>query len=248
MPITINADLGEQGIHHATDLTLMQYIDVANIACGGHAGDTETVAHFETLANARGVQISAHISYPDKENFGRTSLKNTIAISDLLKSLDLQRTLLPTVERLKFHGALYNDCWHDTSLVEHLTPWIKSAGFTEVLAPPNSEIAKALSKEGITVINEGFIERRYLLADGRPVLMPRQYDLACIKSLEEAITQAKSIIAEQKLPVHTDQDHPKVQKIDFICDTICIHSDSSIAEQLAKHTRALLNQTQPTLT
>ena len=111
----INCDIGERG-EHPVDLELMELIDIANIACGGHAGDLKTVNLFRKLAEDHGVSISAHLSYPDKENFGRKSLD--ISASDLKKSLSEQYSLLDDVKTVKLHGALYNDCWLNEELAE----------------------------------------------------------------------------------------------------------------------------------
>ena len=110
----INCDIGEQGPLHEGDRALMEFIHIANIACDGHAGDKESVAAFRALAEQRGVRIAAHLSYPDKPNFGRASME--ISDEDLLAALDAQLALLPGVKLVKFHGALYNRACRDASL------------------------------------------------------------------------------------------------------------------------------------
>ena len=82
----INCDIGERGSQHPTDLELMNHIGMANIACGGHAGDEESIAVFSRIAKEKGLQIAAHLAYPDRLNFGRVSM--TIAVKELLAGLD----------------------------------------------------------------------------------------------------------------------------------------------------------------
>ncbi|MDX1294772.1 MAG: LamB/YcsF family protein, partial [Sulfurimonadaceae bacterium] len=102
----INCDIGERGVAHATDDALMEHIDIANVACGGHAGSHESVAYYLGLAEKFSVDVSAHLSYPDPENFGRKVMQ--IETPELLRSLDEQYALLSHVKCVKLHGALYN--------------------------------------------------------------------------------------------------------------------------------------------
>ena len=114
--MVVNCDIGERGVNHPTDLKLMTLISTANIACGGHAGDRESVDAFCALADKNNVTVSAHLSYPDKENFGRISMK--IDPERLADSLSEQYELMPpAVKRIKFHGALYNDAVAEVQVV-----------------------------------------------------------------------------------------------------------------------------------
>ncbi len=108
----INCDLGEGGEH---DDELMPLISACNIACGGHAGTLETMHHTVDMAMEHGVEIGAHPSYPDKENFGRVSVKMTH--EELKRSLVAQIMGLKQITEaegamlthVKPHGALYHD-------------------------------------------------------------------------------------------------------------------------------------------
>ncbi len=70
--IDLNCDLGEGC---PNDAELMKYVSSINVACGYHAGDEETMTRTVELAAARGIAVGAHPSYPDRENFGRTSME-----------------------------------------------------------------------------------------------------------------------------------------------------------------------------
>lgn len=70
--IDLNADLGEGA---GTDKELMPLISSANIACGGHAGDANSMRETIQLALDNKVAIGAHPGFEDKENFGRTRLQ-----------------------------------------------------------------------------------------------------------------------------------------------------------------------------
>ena len=77
--IDLNADLGEfdEPEALARDRAIMAQISSANIACGGHAGNDRTMIDMLESSAAAGVAAGAHPSYPDRENFGRTSMKMT---------------------------------------------------------------------------------------------------------------------------------------------------------------------------
>ncbi len=69
----LNCDIGERGADHSIDDELMSYIDMANIATGGHAGDLISMHHYIDMAIKHDVTICAHIGYPDVPNFGRVN-------------------------------------------------------------------------------------------------------------------------------------------------------------------------------
>src|SRR5436309_563960 len=74
MRIDLNCDLGEGC---AFDAELMPLITSANVACGFHAGDPSTAAATLRAAKEHGVQVGAHPSFPDREQFGRRELART---------------------------------------------------------------------------------------------------------------------------------------------------------------------------
>ena len=137
--ILINCDIGERGADHPVDMELMDHVGMANIACGGHAGDAASVEAFLRRARGRGVKVAAHLSYPDRENFGRSTIE--ISDEDLLASLDRQMELMREARTVKFHGALYNDANVDVRRARLLAKWMKAKGIEEVVTPFDSELA-----------------------------------------------------------------------------------------------------------
>lgn len=236
----INCDIGEKGPLHEGDCKLMDFIHIANLACDGHAGDKETVDAFRTLAQAREVGISAHLSYPDKANFGRATME--LSETGLLAALDAQLALLPGVKMVKFHGALYNDAWRDARLADLLAGWLMRCGISGLLAPADSELAAAARRLGINVLREAFIDRRYACDDsgGRLRLANRSEANAVITDVQEALAQAAEIVVRNRVNVSGDPARPVWKKIK--ADTLCIHSDSPIALELAQKLRAALEQ------
>lgn len=236
----INCDIGERGIDNKTDIELMQYIDIANIACGGHSGNSKSVRFYSELAKNNRVQITAHLSYPDKENFGRVSMN--IPSTELLKSLDNQLKLFPEIDFVKFHGALYNDSCNNKELAYLLSKWCLKNSIKRVLTQENSELAIQCEKKGIEIIKETFAERRYEFNGNtnRLYLRSRKKKDASIENIDEAIEQFNEIYRNRRVKAF-DRNTDIQSFINVDSDTICIHSDSKIALQLAKRIRKILD-------
>ncbi len=113
MKIDLNCDMGELD-DAAHEAALMAYITSANIACGGHAGDAQTMERTARLALERGVRIGAHPGYPDRENFGRLEIEMTgeaiaeTVYAQIARLDEVVRRVGGTTVHVKPHGALYN--------------------------------------------------------------------------------------------------------------------------------------------
>jgi len=241
----LNCDIGERGADHPVDRDLLPLIDLANIACGGHAGDAGSVDAFACLARRHGVRLAAHLSYPDRASFGRAT--PAIATGPLLASLSGQRALLPTARILKLHGALYNDTVYDAALATAVADWCASAGFDTVVTMKPGALATACAEREIGVLAEAFAERRYVAATSPPHLrlMPRREAEACIAEVAGALAQARRILRAGQVPVgvrrNADgsfgyEDRP------VVADTLCVHSDSPIALPLVRALRELVHR------
>ncbi len=220
----INCDIGERGVAHEVDDMLMEYIDIANIACGGHAGDIESIGYYTRLAKKHGVKTTAHLSYPDKENFGRHIMQ--ISETELLKDLEQQYNLIGGVESVKLHGALYNKVNIDEALADTLARWMKQQGVKEVLTPHLSALDLACKVHSITSIHEAFLDRRYIFQEGRLLLAPRSLPDALIEDVDEALLQYEGF---KKGHIFI-KDKPHSIK----AQTLCIHSDSTHALDILK--------------
>ncbi|QIW09213.1 5-oxoprolinase subunit PxpA [Francisella sp. LA112445] len=224
--LLINCDLGERGVAHTVDDQLVKYIDIANIACGGHAGDKQSVDYYVDLCQRNNVKITAHISYPDKEDFGRKVIK--IDDRSLCKSFDEQFALFEgNVKAIKPHGALYNELNVNEGLVKMFISWCVKNDIQELLVSPFGLLKKHAEENGIKIIKESFAERGYLLdKNNNPTLVPRGQPNAEIKEVQKAIKQYREL-AKGFINING-------QEIAFDSQTICIHSDSEIALELAK--------------
>ena len=232
--ILINCDIGERGPDNPLDLELLHWIDIANLACGGHAGNRESVSRFSDLAREEGITVTAHLSYPDRAGFGRRSI--ALTTEQLIESLQDQYRLLAGVGIVKFHGALYNDSCARTDLAQILARWLSGMRVTTVLTLPGSALAGECEALGINVLREAYAERRYQVdpATGALSLVSRARPWASIESLESAAQQARRIAVQGEVEALTGDSEGEVRLVPIPADTICIHSDSVIALPLAR--------------
>lgn len=219
MNVDISADLGEGSAGEEEIWTL---IDSANVACGGHVGDEQSMAIAARSAKQLGVRLGAHPSYPDRENFGRVSVK--IAAGKLRDALAEQIATLADVaarqgvvlRHVKPHGALYNDAHRDRPLANVI---VDAMALVEpalsLVAPDHSEMAVAARERGTAVIREAFADRRYE-ADGS--LMSRKKP-GSLLTIEEAVAQAASL-ATGGFVMAADGS-----RLPIAFDTLCVHAD-----------------------
>ena len=221
--IDLNADLGEGDPYDAELLTI---VSSCSIACGGHAGDAETMRITVAAAIKNGVSIGAHPAYPDREGFGRRS--GFMSGDALRESLQAQIEALASIaaeqgvaiSHVKPHGALYNDAVNDRELANVIaTAILATVPEANFVGLPNSELQKAAAASGLDFVGEGFIDRAYQ-DDGQ--LVPRSQPGAVHDSLELVLRQAISL----------------VDKV----DTLCIHGDTPGAAGVAKAVRDALEQ------
>lgn len=224
----INVDLGEGGVH---DQAFMAYVTSCNIACGGHAGDVETLRQVIEWACAEGVSIGAHPSYPDTENFGRRSLKmspdalKTSLIEQLTRFDEVVASMDAHWHHIKPHGALYNDLVHSDSLGTLFLDVLDHLRFKGVIyALAGSSWVARLRDANFKVWEEGFLDRRYA-DDG--TLLARKHPDALLQSTEAVVGQFLDI---QKGYVTTLSGGQR----SLSCQTLCLHSDTPQALERAE--------------
>ena len=237
--IELSCDLGEasdpNGI--ATERELWTLIDAANVACGGHAGDERSMRDAARLANDRGIILGAHPSYPDRENFGRRSMKmdprelRRALIHQLSEFAAIAAKEDVALQRVKAHGALYNDAHRDRALAEVLVDAVKEIDESiSIVAGDTSQMALAARDRGMHVIREAFVDRRYM-PDGS--LVSRK-DADALLSIEEAAEQAHRLATRREVIVRGGGS----LALEF--DTLCLHADTPGAVERARAIRARL--------
>lgn len=233
--IDLNADLGEGAPY---DEALLQIVSSANIACGGHAGDAQTMAHTVQLALANGVAVGAHPGYPDRDGFGRES--GFLRGEDLYDSLTQQVTQLADIAaqlgarlaHVKPHGALYNDAVRDAELADVIARVVAEApGSPAFMGMAGTELEAAATRHGLVFIAEAFIDRAYE-RDG--TLVSRKEPGAVHEDLNVATTQAARLAIDGRVTARNGDE------IDVRADTLCIHGDTAGAAEKARAVRDVL--------
>lgn len=233
--IHINCDLGEGG---EFDEQLMPLISACNIACGGHAGTLETMQHTVSLALEQGVEIGAHPSYPDKENFGRISID--INAEELKRSLVAQIMSLKQIAEaegavlthVKPHGALYNDAQKDPKVAQVVIDSILEFGHDLILYAPYGSRIGELAEGKLKVKFEAFADRNYN-PDG--TLISRKESGAVLDQKEEVLKHLLSMISDGKITCQ------KGEKIDCFATTFCLHSDTKNSLQILQYLHSELS-------
>ena len=231
--IDLNCDMGEvpEAIADGTQEALMRSITSVNIACGGHAGDEQTMKTTVEQALRWKLAIGAHPGYPDRANFGRLELK--MAPSEVADSVFEQvRTLAEVASRsgarvahVKPHGALYNQAVRNRELAEAVAQGVARWNRDVVLVGlAGSPMLDVFREAGFEVAAEAFADRRYE-PDG--TLRSRKFKDALIRNPEEAAWQALGI-AERGIVIASDGS-----EVDVGAQTLCIHGDTPGAPHIA---------------
>jgi UPF0271 protein len=226
MGVTLNVDLGEMPDEPDA---LVRIATQVNVACGGHAGDEASMRRVCRLARASGAKVAAHPSYPDREGFGRRTLRMPVehvratvaeqcaALRAVAKGQDV------VVRAMKPHGALYHDASNDDGLARAIVgaaiDALGSAGEVTVIGPPGSRLAEACAREkNVRFVAEAFADRAY---DGER-LRPRTQPGALITDAKTAAAQAIAFARQARF------------------GTVCVHGDTPGAMTIARAVRDAL--------
>ena len=234
MEININCDLGEKSKHHSNkyDPDLLEIINSANVACGYHAGDKETMNQVIKISKKNGVSIGAHPSFNDPENFGRERMN--LSSSEIKKLIIDQYEILQkiasengeNVSHIKPHGALNNMACEDIELATTLAKTIKDINKDLIyLVPTGSKMQQAAKKLHMKFACEIFADRNYE-DDGN--LVSRKKPHALIIDPEQAKKHVLKMVQTQSLNCHSGKQIP------CEIDSVCIHGDNLSALATAK--------------
>jgi len=225
--IDINCDVGE-GINN--EAQLFPFISSCNLACGGHAGDTETMNRVIALARKHHVKIGAHPSYPDRANFGRVSM--TLPGSALKKSINDQISQLVTqlraqgskLHHIKAHGALYNDLRVNKDLAMTFLESIEKYKTTvSVYTSFGSALATEAHKQGFKVVYEAFGDRNY----NQDLSLVSRKDPDALILEPTKVADHLLMIIKKGLVCTVDRKFVPIK-----ADTFCIHGDTPSAYQI----------------
>ena len=237
MEININCDLGEKSPHHSNenDPELLKIVNSANIACGYHAGDEQTMNDVVKISKKNGVSIGAHPSFNDPDNFGRERMNlNSNEIRDLIiKQYEILQKITDQhqekVSHIKPHGALNNMACEDIDLSTTLAKVIRELDKDIIyLVPTGSKMEIAAKKFDMNIACEIFADRNYE-DDGN--LVSRKKPYALITNPEKAKKHVLTMVQNQALNCYSGK------KISCEIDSICIHGDNISSLSVAKSIR-----------
>ena len=237
MEININCDLGEKSKHHSNkyDPDLLKIVNSANIACGFHAGDEETMHKTIQISKKNGVSIGAHPSFNDPENFGRERIK--LSDTEIKKLIIDQYEILEkialkydeSVSHIKPHGALNNMACEDIELATIIAKTINEISKDLIyLVPTGSKMEQAAKKLNMRIACEIFADRNYE-DDGN--LVSRKKHNALITDPELAKKHVLTMVKNQALNCHSGKQIP------CEIDSVCIHGDNISSLKTAKAIR-----------
>lgn len=233
--LDLNADLGEGG---PFDTELMPLISSANIACGGHVGDTASMQTAVALALRHGVALGAHPSHPDRPHFGRQSLARSPAevhadVRVQVQALiDVAAAQGARLSHVKPHGALYNQAAADARLadavaaaVHELDPTLRLVGLA------GSELVAAAARHGLVATAEAFADRAYQ-PNGQ--LLPRSQPGAVLDDVPAVVAQVRQLVLRGGVqPVGGPW-------LAVQADSLCVHGDGAHALTLLQAVRQAL--------
>lgn len=230
--VDLNADLGEGCTSDAELLTL---VSSANIACGFHAGDAQTMQACVRGALKNGVAIGAHPSFPDRENFGRTAMNlppETVYAQMLYQIGALEaiaRAEGGQLRHVKPHGMLYNQAAKDAALADAIARAVHAVSPTLILVGlAGSELIRAGERHGLVTREEVFADRGYQ-ADGS--LVPRTAAGALIDDEELALGQTLEMVQQGRVKSITGE------WASVRAQTVCLHGDGEHALAFARRLR-----------
>ena len=234
MEININCDLGEKSKQHSNkyDPDLLEIVNSANVACGFHAGDDESMNQVVQISKKNGVSIGAHPSFNDPENFGRQRMN--LSSAEVRKLIINQYEILQKiadnygekVTHMKPHGALNNMACEDIDLATTLAKTINEISKDLIyLVPTGSKMEEAAKKFNMKIACEIFADRNYE-DDGN--LVSRKKPHALITDPEEAKKHVLNMVKTQSLNCHSGKQIP------CEIDSVCIHGDNESSLATAK--------------
>ncbi len=233
--LDLNADVGESA---GDDPSLIPLITSANVACGGHAGDLDTMRATVVLAARHGVAIGAHPGYVDREHFGRRPMtldehQVVELILDQVGALDaIAAAEGAAIVHVKAHGALYNQAEVDDRLARFLVNAVQRyPRRLALVGRAGSAMERAARAAGLPFRAEAFADRRYR-ADG--ALLSRSELGSVLEDASAVAAQVRRLVRDGEVETNDGS------RIPVAFETLCLHGDTPGAVNLARKVRQVL--------
>ncbi|MEQ2354125.1 5-oxoprolinase subunit PxpA [Pseudoalteromonas piscicida] len=240
----LNCDLGESfgAWKMGLDEHVMPHIDMANVACGFHAGDPDVLAQTLKLVNTHQVTLGAHPSYPDRQGFGRRSMQ--LSEQEITNALHYQIAAIEgmakvqglTLSYVKPHGALYNDMMKSQRLLSCVIKAIShypSELKLMVLATAQQASHQQLADDyNVSLIFEAFADRLYT---DEGLLTPRS-EAGAVHDKSALLAQVKQLHQQGSVTTASGKS------LALRADTLCVHGDNEASIALIEDIRNVINQ------
>lgn len=240
----LNCDLGESfgAWKMGLDEHVMPHIDMANVACGFHAGDPDVLAQTLKLVNTHQVALGAHPSYPDRQGFGRRSMQ--LSEQEIINALHYQIAAIEgmakvqglTLNYVKPHGALYNDMMKSQRILSCVIKAIShypSELKLMVLATAQQASHQQLADDyNVSLIFEAFADRLYT---DEGLLTPRS-EAGAVHDKSALLAQVKQLHQQGSVTTASGKS------LALRADTLCVHGDNEASIALIEEIRNVINQ------
>ncbi|SFL97070.1 LamB/YcsF family protein [Variovorax sp. OV329] len=238
MNIDLNADLGE-GFgpwRMSQDEALLELVSSANVACGFHAGDPLIMERTVRTASQRGIDIGAHVGFPDRQGFGRRVMQ--VEIEELCAMVIYQLGALSGVARatggrmthMSFHGALGNMAAADAALADPLLAAVARFDPKLIVSSSSSQaIEQAAARHGLTIATTFLADRAY---DDQGLLVPRKLPDSVIKDEASVLARVRQLLREGTVTTYGGATIPMKAR------SILVHGDTPGAVELARTVRS----------
>jgi 5-oxoprolinase (ATP-hydrolysing) subunit A len=236
--VDLNADLAEGDRLTPSDTVVLDQVTSVSIACGFHAGGPRVMRDTAIACVERGVTIGAHVSYRDREGFGRrvVEIEAGRLLEDLVdQCVELQKAVGAaggSVAYLKPHGALYRRMGVDEHVAAAVCEAASRQAIGVLVAEAGGVVVELARRAGLRVVHEGFPDRAYG-PDGR--LVDRGVPGAVLTDAHEVGRRALSLVHRGGVE-SIDGEWTRVS-----AETLCIHGDSPDAARTARAVRAALD-------
>jgi UPF0271 protein len=245
--IDLNSDMGEGfGPYRlCDDEAMMKIVSSANIACGFHGGDPDTMARMVRLAKVNGVGIGAHPGLPDRSGFGRREmpfqpdeLRQQI-LYQLGALIAIARSEGMSVGHFSFHAAMGNMVNRDPALADLMMNAIAAVDpRLVVFVTSGSEIEKAARRAKLKTLALFLADRAYD-ADGR--LVARGLPGALVKDEAAVRTRVRRFLTDGTVEAIDGS------KLEMPARSILVHSDTPGSLELARIIRSEIEASGATL-
>ena len=248
MRIDLNSDMGEGfGPYRlCDDEAMMDVVTSANIACGFHAGDPDTMVRMVRLSRERGVDVGAHPGLPDRQGFGRRELP--FGPDELRQQMLYQLGALTAIARaegvavshVSFHAAMGNMVNRDPTLAAAMMQAIRMVDTDLIVfATADSVIEHAAMEAGLKTLTLFLADRAY---DAKGALVPRGQPGALVKEEVSVRARVRQFLVEGTVTAIDGAVIPMRAR------SVLVHSDTPGSLDLARIVRSEIEAAGGTVT